>query len=191
MSCSRLTEARLSNDSTSPGYLTPTSKSPDYDENLERQLNGWVRSVSGLPAAMVRPRWTSVQPSLPAADVTWCGFGITGFEPDANPAFIQRGDDGGELWRHEVIECVASFYGPGSQGVASQFRDGIGVIQNNETLVALGLSIFDYSKLTASPELINNQWVRRYDITVRLRRKIIREYGIKSLVDAPVTYFGE
>lgn len=191
MNYSRLMGVKLNNDSTTPGYLTPTSKSPAYDEDLERQLSAWVRSVSGLPAAMVRPRWTSVQPSLPAAEINWCGFGITGFDPDAGPAFVQRGDDSSEMWRHEVIECMASFYGPSSQGIASQFRDGIGVSQNNETLATLSLSLFDYSKLTASPELINNQWVRRYDVTARLRRKIIREYGIKSLVDAPVTYFGE
>jgi hypothetical protein len=28
-------------------------------------------------------------------------------------------------------------------------------------------------------------------MTVRLRRKVVREYGIKSLVEAPVTFFGE
>ena len=39
------------------------------------------------------------------------------------------------------------------------------------------------------PELINNQWVRRYDISVDLRRKIIRQYGIQSLVDAPVQFW--
>jgi hypothetical protein len=41
------------------------------------------------------------------------------------------------------------------------------------------------------PELINNQWVRRYDLHITLRRKIIRSYGINSLLSAPVTFFGE
>ena len=30
-----------------------------------------------------------------------------------------------------------------------------------------------------------------WGMTVRLRRKVVREYGIKSLVEAPVTFFGE
>ncbi|MGE9575054.1 phage neck terminator protein, partial [Escherichia coli] len=28
-------------------------------------------------------------------------------------------------------------------------------------------------------------------MTVRLRRKVVREYGIKSLVEAPVIFFGD
>ncbi|EPH7603555.1 phage neck terminator protein, partial [Escherichia coli] len=55
----------------------------------------------------------------------------------------------------------------------------------------LGLSLGDYTGLTPFPELINQQWVRRYDMTVRLRRKVVREYGIKSLVEAPVIFFGD
>lgn len=181
----------MSNDSTAPGYLTPLSASQDYDETLERELSRWVKALSGLPDGMVRPRWTPLQPALPPADKNWCGFGIIGFNSDNAPAFAQQSDDSNQLWRHEVIETLASFYGPQSQSIATLFRDGMTVEQNNETLKQNELSLADYSELTAFPELINNQWVRRYDITVRLRRKIIREYGIKSLVDAPVSFFGD
>jgi hypothetical protein len=39
------------------------------------------------------------------------------------------------------------------------------------------------------PELINNQWVRRYDLSVQLRRKVIRTYDIKTVIetDNPIT----
>ena len=86
---------------------------------------------------------------------------------------------------------MASFYGPSGMSYASRFRDGISVPQNNAERNALGLSLGDSTGLTPFPELINQQWVRRYDMTVRLRRKVVREYGIKSLVEAPVTFFGE
>lgn len=183
----------MSNDSTTAGYLTPVSDGPDYDEVLERELSRWVKALSGLPDGMVKPRWTYVQAAQPAADVNWCGFGITGIPADDNPAFIDPQDDDSDaqLWRHEVIECLATFYGPGGQRIATQFRDGMAVNQNNETLNTVSLSLADYGPITPFPELINNQWVRRYDITVRLRRKVIREYGIKTLLDAPVKFFGE
>ena len=181
----------MSNDSTAAGYLTPVSAPQAYDEALERELSQWARALSGLAPGMVRPRWTATQAALPAADVNWCGFGIIGFTADNAPAFVRQTDDGNQLWRHEVIETLASFYGPQSQSIATLFRDGLTVEQNNETLKTNELSLADYSELTAFPELINNQWVRRYDITVRLRRKVIRDYGIKSLVDAPVTFFGD
>lgn len=47
------------------------------------------------------------------------------------------------------------------------------------------------ARIIPAPELINNQWVRRYDVTVDLHRKTVREYGIKSLLSAPVQFFGE
>lgn len=75
--------------------------------------------------------------------------------------------------------------------IASRFRDGISVEQNNAELNQSDLSLVDYGDIVPFPELINQQWVRRYDITVRLRRKVVREYGIKSLVDAPVSFFGD
>jgi hypothetical protein len=180
-------EHRLSNDSTAAGWLTPTDVPPDADEALERKLSQWVKALSGLPDAMVRPRWTAVQPAQPAQGVNWCGFGILSVTDDDNPAFVNQGEDTTEMWKHEQIECMASFYGPGSQGVGSQFRDGLKVSQNNDQLKALGLSLGEYSKLVSAPELINNQWVRRYDMTIYLRRKLIRTYGIQSILETNFT----
>lgn len=179
------------NTSTEAGWLTPTSGDPAYDEALDRLLSQWMRNVSGLPAKMVMPRWQKDQPALPPVDTNWCAFGVTGWPIDDSPAFTSQTDEGAQVWRHETFECMASFYGPAGMAFASRFRDGISVQQNNDQLNTLGLSLGDYTGLTPFPELINQQWVRRYDMTVRLRRKVIREYGIKSLVEAPVTYFGE
>ncbi|EBB8133765.1 hypothetical protein EB259_24050 [Salmonella enterica] len=179
------------NSSTEPGWLTPVSGDPDYDEALDRLLSQWVRNVSGLPTGMVRPRWQKDQPPLLPAETNWCAFGVTGWPIDNSPAFTNQTEDGAQLWRHETFECMASFYGPAGMTFASRFRDGISVAQNNAELNALGLSMGDYTGLTPFPELINQQWVRRYDITVRLRRKVVREYGIKSLVDASVSFFGD
>lgn len=185
-------ELRLSNNtSTERGWLIPTSGDPDYDEALDRLLSQWMRNVSGLSAGMVRPRWQKEQPPLLPVETNWCAFGVIGWSGDDSPAFTRQTDDGSQLWRHETIECMASFYGPAGMVYASRFRDGISVPQNNAALNALGLSLGDYTGLTPFPELINQQWVRRYDMTVHLRRKVVREYGIKSLVEAPVTFFGD
>lgn len=177
----------MSNDSTQPGYLTPLSAPQANDETLERVLSRWVKALSGLPDSMVRPRWTPVQAAIPAQNVDWCGFGIIGFTSDASPAFVLQTDDDTEMWRHEVVECIASFYGPSGQQIAALFRDGMQLPQNNDELNRFELSFFDVSQVTPFPELINNQWVRRYDVTVRLRRKVIRKYGIKSILDGNVS----
>ncbi|CAI1547534.1 Uncharacterised protein [Serratia liquefaciens] len=180
----------MSNDSTTPGYLTPTGSGPAYDEELERLLSRWIRGLTGLDKNVVYPRWTDPQIQIPKNGTTWCAFGITGVQEDANPAYIQ-GDESSEQWSHETVDILCCFYGPRGMSVVTQFRDGLFVSQNNDELKAIGLTLLDCGRIFNLPELINNQWVRRYDIAVRLRRKVIREYGIKSLVEAPVQFFGE
>lgn len=183
----------MSNDSTTPGWLTPVTDATDYDELLERNLSRWISSVSGLPGKMMFPRWQPNEQTrtLPDANQNWCAFGILAIETDDNPALVKQTDEGVTYWRHDVIECLLSFYGPGGQQFSLQFRSGITIPQNNDQLNQLSLSLADYGRIMAVPEFINEQWIRRYDITVRLRRKDIRTYAIKSLVDAPVTFFGD
>ncbi|MMZ56972.1 hypothetical protein D1872_188850 [compost metagenome] len=180
----------MSNDSTTPGYLTPNGNGPAYDEELERLLSRWVRGVTGLDKNVVYPRWTDPQIQIPKNGTTWCAFGITGVQEDTNPAYIQ-GDESAEQWSHETVDILCCFYGPRGMSVVTQFRDGLFVSQNNDELKKIGLTLLDCGRIFNLPELINNQWVRRYDIAVRLRRKVVREYGIKSLVEAPVQFFGE
>nr|EIQ9988421.1 hypothetical protein [Escherichia coli] len=179
------------NTSTEAGWLRPVSDSPAYDQALDRLLSRWMCNVSGLPNTMVRARWQKDQPAMPLVETNWCAFGVTGWPIDNSPAFAVQTEDGSQLWRHEEFECMASFYGPSGMQFASIFRDGISVEQNNTELNTLGLSLKEYSAITPFPEQINKQWVRRYDMTVTLRRKVVREYGIKSLVDASVTFFGD
>lgn len=179
------------NSSTEPGWLTPVSGDPDYDEALDRLLSQWVRNVSGLPTGMVRPRWQKDQPPLLPVETNWCAFGVTGLPIDNSPAFINQTEEGAQLWRHETFECMASFYGPAGMTFASRFRDGISVAQNNAELNQSDLSLVDYGDIVPFPELINQQWVRRYDMKVRLRRKVVREYNILALQDAPVSFFGD
>lgn len=129
------------NSSTEPGWLTPVSGDPDYDEALDRLLSQWVRNVSGLPTGMVRPRWQKDQPPLLPVETNWCAFGVTGLPIDNSPAFTNQTEEGAQLWRHETFECMASFYGPAGMTFASRFRDGISVAQNNAELNSLGLSM--------------------------------------------------
>ena len=76
------------NDTTQPGYLTPTSPVPQYDQALEREISRWIRGVSGLPDGMAMSRFTDPQPAIPALGTNWCGFNISDFQDAANPAAI-------------------------------------------------------------------------------------------------------
>lgn len=185
-------ELQLSNDSTTPGYLTPVGDSPLYDQELERQISRWIVGVSGLNAKMVFPRWTDPQSQIPQNGTTWCGFGVTTMPRGGTPANVQDGDDQSEQWTWEQVTVICCFYGPQGASVAARFREGISLDQNAATLRSdTGMSLVDFGTLYNLPELINNQWVRRYDLTVTLSRKNIRTYNVKSLVEGPVSIFGE
>jgi hypothetical protein len=93
-----------------------------------------------------------------------------------------------EQWAWENIQALFCFYGPGGSAMATRFRDGMFVEQNSDTFRRIsGLSLVDAGEIRNLPELINNQWVRRYDLTVTLSRKNTRTYNVKSVVDPNVT----
>ncbi|MGU3521580.1 hypothetical protein ACLBW2_00535 [Enterobacteriaceae bacterium C23F] len=176
----------MSNDSTTRGYLTPVGDGPKYDEELEREISRWIRGVSGLPAALVFPRWTDPQPDIPNNGITWCGFGITTVPQPLSQSDVQVSDEESEQWTWELVTVICCFYGPKGSGTASIFRSGIFVEQNNAELNRVGMSVREAGTIYSLPELINNQWVRRYDLTVTLSRKNIRTYNIKSIADGNV-----
>lgn len=179
------------NNSETPGYLTPIFSSLPEDAKLEEDLRLWIAGVSGLAETQVFSRWQSAQQEPPTTETDVCRFGIIGFQADANPAFMNQTAESCQLWRHEVLACLIRFYGPCGQQHVLQFRDGLCVPQNNDTLNAQGLSMVNYSTILSLPERIDNPCLPRYDITVHLSRKVTREYAVKSLVEAPVNYFGD
>lgn len=179
------------NDTTQPGYLTPTSPAPQYDQALERELSRWIRGVSGLPDGMAMPRFTDPQPAIPALGTNWCGFGITDFQDAGNPSEVTKDDDTDYQWQFESLVVLCCFYGPAGQTYAKTFRSGLFVSQNNAELNRVGLTLGEVGRIIPAPELINNQWQRRYDLSVTLRRKAVREYDIKSFLSAPVKFFGD
>jgi hypothetical protein len=92
----------------------------------------------------------------------------------------------------ELVTVQASFYGPQGSAMASRFHDGLYIEQNNITLrSAAGLSLVEAGIISNLPELINNQWVRRYDINVTLQRKNTRSFNIKTIQSTPTLFYGE
>ncbi|HGJ5879492.1 MAG TPA: hypothetical protein ACHBZ9_10590 [Arsenophonus nasoniae] len=179
------------NSSTEAGWLTPFDDNALYNEGLDRLLTRWVCGVSGLPAKHVLPRWQREPAPLPSPDTNWCAFGLIDIESEANPALVNQSDESNELWQYETLTCMASFYGRDGMVYATRFRDAIMLSQNNAELNKFNLTLGSHSQIRAFPELINNQWVNRFDFTVHLRRKVVRRYYIKSVKDADVTFFGE
>ena len=178
----------MANTSATGGYLAPTAPVPLEDDALDDLLQELVAGVTGLPGAMVRPRWQATVPKQPEPTENWCALGIPRQQNDAGPAIQHDGDGDGsdEYIRHQQIELLCSFYGPAAKGYAQRLADGMAIPQNNEQLASNGMKFVRASDIQAAPTLINQQWNRRYDLTLTLRRKITRTYPVLNLLSAEV-----
>ncbi|MNJ82492.1 hypothetical protein D3C77_819390 [compost metagenome] len=43
------------------------------------------------------------------------------------------------------------------------------------------------SDILPVPELVNQQWVRRYDISIQMRRQVVRVYPVLNILSAEPT----
>lgn len=176
----------MANTSATGGYLTPAGTPTPSDEALEDILQPVVAGVTGLLGKYVRPRWQPGNPKQPEPNVDWCAIGVMQTKPDANPAIVHdsTGDGSDQYQRHQDVILLATFYGPNAQGNGQLLSDGMYVPQNSEALNALNMAFVEAGDLIAAPELINQQWVRRYDLRIRLRRKIERTYPVLNILSA-------
>ncbi|WP_024904465.1 phage neck terminator protein [Robbsia andropogonis] len=178
----------MANDSSTGGYLLPTTSSPQgEDDALDAVFQQLVVGITGLPGAYVRPRWQSIVPKQPEASVNWCAIGVSLSEPEGMPAIVHQSGgsspDGQDvLYRNERISVLASFYGPGGGGFSSVFRDGLFVAQNNGALTPYGIGFYDIGPRRSVPELVNQQWIKRYDVELILRRQVVRTYAVLNLL---------
>ncbi|MFM0044122.1 phage neck terminator protein [Paraburkholderia sediminicola] len=180
----------MANDSTQSGYLVPTAPSPPLeDAALDAVFQQMIVGLTNLPGNMVRPRWQATVPKQPDPSVNWCAIGVTNSETDANPVITHNpgGNGSDTLLRNEVLTVLASFYGPNASANASQARDGLFVAQNNDMLTTNLMGLVDVGRKMPAPELVNQQWIRRFDFEIRVRRQIVRTFNILNILSAQAT----
>jgi hypothetical protein len=148
-SCWNLTgERQLSNDSTTAGYLTPVGDSPPYDEDLERLISRWIRGVTGLDATLVYPRWTDPQKPYPKTAPPGARSVSPVFRKTSTRLCAgRRAPSNG----HETVSLILCFYGPQGLAMATRFRDGLLVAQNNDELNRSGLTFLQHGRILNLP----------------------------------------
>lgn len=176
----------MPNTSATGGYLAGTGGVVE-DSALDAILQACVVGITGLPGQMVRPRWQPVVPKQPEPSVNWCAIGVTTSTTTDYPVeqHIGAGDGSDAFEKWEELALLASFYGPDAAGFASLLRDGLYVTQNREVLQASGIDLIDVGTRTAAPDLVNQQWIRRFDLPIRFRRKVERSFPVLNILSAP------
>lgn len=177
----------MPNTSATGGYLLPTTN-PSEGVELRRFLHSVLAGVSGLAPELVRPAWQQNPPPVPSIGTDWMAYGIAARRTDAN-AWQQEQPDGeaGHLRRHEELDVNCTFYGDNCLALAATVRDGLEVAQNREQLYLAGMAFVDAGDVTHAPEVVNEQWYDRCDMTVTLRREVRRVYPILHFVKAEGT----
>lgn len=171
----------------------PIPAAPLEDDQLDAAFQGMVVGVTGLDPTLVRPRWQAVPPKQPEPSIDWCSIGVITSRSDDFAAIqhlsgpsINDNSAGDLSQRHEELEVAASFYGPHAKSYSGVMRDGLGVARNLEALKAVGLYFVGMEPARIAPELINQQWIRRWDTALTFRRMVARVYGVPNIVSAEV-----
>lgn len=170
------------NSSSTAGVLLPNTPYPLDDDALDMLLQSLVTQITGLDTNFVRPRWQSVSAKEPAIGADWCAISVLDSEADAGPT-IGYGPDGnvGTYTRHETLSVVATFYGPNSKSFAAILRDGLAIPQNTDVLRDNAMAYVSCGRIINAPELLNQVWQKRHDISITIRRQIVRSYNIEYL----------
>lgn len=158
------------NTSATGGYLSLNSPIPEQAD-IEDALHGCLAGVTGLPGELIRPRWQPEAPRVPGPKVSWCAFGITGYEPDNFPVLTHHGGGDGhsEITDSEEISVLVSFYGPGHVARARLLRLALHVPQNRFELRRNGLAFARAGAVTPVPELVAGRWRARADLPLLFR----------------------
>lgn len=173
------------NTSATGGYLADVTP-PAEGQALRRFIGELLRGVTGLPGELVRPAWQTNPPPVPAHGVDWLAYAVTARRVEAGDPWQAEKPDasGAVLRRHEMIDVQCTAYGDNAEATLAALRDGLDVAQNREQLFLAAVTVADVGPIVHAPELVNEQWWNRADMTVTLRREVRREYPILSFVAA-------
>ena len=84
--------------------------------------------------------------------------------------------------RTDYMEAFSPLYT--SNGFRRLLRDGLEISQNRELLYLASMAYVGASATTHVPELVNDRWFDRADITLTFRREIVREYPVLHFLSA-------
>ncbi len=175
----------MNNTSASGGYLLPAAPTPlpgslTFEQFLQQVFVG----ISGLPGDLVRPKWQVNPPKQPDFDIDWLAIALVDNEADANAYTGPDSNGVNTMQRHEALEVACSFYGPNAMDFAALVRDGFQVSQNLEVLRSALMGFVSTNKIMRVPDLVNERWIDRYEMSVFLRREIVRTYPVLNLVSS-------
>ena len=186
----------MTNSSATGGFLQPTNPPPLEGEALEDFFHDLIVGCTGLDPTLVRPAWQVEPPNIPIAGTNWIAFHFVDTLSDDFPfvgQFPQSGNaiQQSELQTHEEFNVHCSIYGSGAgspaRAIAKLLRDNLMVPQNQEPLFLQGMALIRApSAPQPVPVLVKTKWLYRVDMDLPIRRIIVRDYDVQTIIEADV-----
>lgn len=176
-------------------YFVPAA--PLEDQALALVFQSLVSGITGLAGDLVRPRWQIDSPKQPPPHVNWCSIGRLTSTPDDNPVVKQlagatvNDQAGALLTEHEEMDIACSFMGPLCETYSGIFRSGVRLASNLLNLKLVGLYFKEIDVGRAAHELINQQWVHRWDTMITFKRMVARVYSVPNIIEANIHIFDD
>lgn len=177
----------MANTSRTGGYITPISTNDNANDKAFKEfMQPLVVGITGLPGAMVRPRWQQNTPNLPDFGTDWAAIGSTRRTPDTFAAVghestgVYAGDN---VLMSQIVDLLVSFYGPNCESKADLLIMGFQVAQNRETMQLAGYGFISCEPPIITADLLNEQWTPRVDVAFSVRRAQLYTYPVLDLVD--------
>jgi hypothetical protein len=172
------------------GYVAPANKNGEFNDAILNQfLNTLVVGLTGLPGPLVRPRWQPEPPNEPDFNTDWSAIGVVRRTRDvfAFQGSIHVGDaltPMQRVIRNQILETIASFYGPNAESNSELFAMGLSEAQNREGLFLNGFGLVEVQESLTVPALIKERWLSGVDVPFRMRRQQIYDYPNPDLAAA-------
>lgn len=176
----------MNNNSQSGGYLNKpqTTNSLPGQLTITQFIQSVLVGISGLPGPMVRPNWQVAPPKQPDLEVNWLSFGIILSKPDTYPYIGVDSNGVSVMLRQQAMEITCSIVGPAAMENASLIQDGFQISQNLDALKAAKMGFTETNEARHIPDLVNERFINRVEMSIFLVRQIQRSYPILNLVSA-------
>lgn len=165
------------------GYLGAST--PLEDDALDDFFQALVSSITGMDGKVIFPRFQEEPPVPPNFEKDWAAVGILDHTPDWSAAMVHS-EDQDEFRRHELLDVLASFYGPNAGYNCGVLSDGLQIAQNREPLTLSGMGLVETLGPKRAPSLVKMRWRNRSDLHITIKRQRKRVYPVLSLESADV-----